>query len=997
MASNNPVTWKQLFDFSKTSDVKQAVKTITTLNSKYEKFFTDAEKRRGQYVKSMNDIVTATNKLSKGVTNLNSQDEKSLQNATNLNGQLKKLATTYDSIKGKVVALDGSVKVLTDEQKKSNESAKKTIKISNELIRLKKKESNLNTSQAKEIALVKERIIERNRALKQSAKETLGLVTLYQKESKRLNDLRKKYKDVALKMGENSKQARKLQKELTILDTKLKRVDASAGQFQRNVGGYSQALGKFKTGFMSLAGALGFTGVIFALVGAFRGAITTIREFQDGSADLAGVLGKTRAEIKPLTDEAQRLGAITDKTAKEVLDLEIAYSRLGFTQEEILNLTEDTINGSIALNAILEETAELTGAVVRTFSDLGSTDADVILDQMTAATQRSALTFEKLKTGIPIAAAAANASGVQFSTLLSLMGKLSDAGLDASMSATSLRNIFIESATSGVSYEVLLNKVANSTDKLKTANEIFGKRGAVAAVILSQQAKAAGELDKALQDVGGTAERVAKEKLDTLTGDLALLNSAWKGLILTIEDGEGVFASIARSIVNVTTGVLTSLGYMVNALKTESPFDLGVEQANELSKAIGFVLPKAIADYEKKLKEAKEEVKAFEKEHVKNGLVTIKNAGEYRDLRDVVLNLEGSMSVLTESEKANNIEKLKSQQAAIDSAAALQIENEAREKKLSLEARQSVIDNKKAEDEELSDLDAQLDLDLKLIDQKEERELAHDIVLDEISQKEIDRMNAESERLLLLDEQKLLSSEQEIARQQEAAQAIQNAAIGTALIVGRLLGKGAIAQKAAALFSIFTNTAAAVLNAVAPVALGGLGPVAGLPLAVATGVFGAAQAAAVIAQPIPKFQDGGVMEYAGKAQVGEIGAELMVTPDGNLSVVGEQGRETRTLEKGTQIFDNSIYKKLASGLSMDKENNDEVSDGINRMIRAEKQNDMIMMIGSMKRDNEKLANSFHKSISSLPVHQWNIRNGKLEESVRKGTTTFHDWQNKNQD
>ena len=100
--------------------------------------------------------------------------------------------------------------------------------------------------------------------------------------------------------------------------------------------------------------------------------------------------------------------------------LQIAYARLGFTQNEIINLTEGTIAGSIALNAELDETANLTGAIVRTFDDLKTTDAARIQDVLAAATQKSALNFEKLQTSLPIVAGAANAVGIPFTKLVSL-------------------------------------------------------------------------------------------------------------------------------------------------------------------------------------------------------------------------------------------------------------------------------------------------------------------------------------------------------------------------------------------------------------------------------------------------------------------------------------------------------------------------------------------------------------------------------------------------
>jgi len=469
--------------------------------------------------------------------------------------------------------------------KEADLSIKTLNKAEKEQIRIKQRIKQLQSDQGKQNELLKLQLSEQRKAIKQTAKERLGLVSVYQKESARLNDLRKKYKDIALTQGENSKQAKRLRGEVTKLDAKLKKVDASVGQFQRNVGNYKSAFKGLGGVVRSTLSAFGFVGGIYVFANAIREAFTTIRNFQKENAVLAGVLGKTRAEIKGLTSDARRLGSITAKTSSEVTQLQIAYARLGFSQSEILDLTEGTINGSIALNAELDQTANLVGAVIRTFDDLETSDATNVVDLLSAATQKSALNFTKLETALPIVAGAANAAGIPLSSLTALLGKLSDSGIDASSSATALRNIFIESAKQGLSYEEILDKISNSTDQLTAANDEFGKRAAVSASILAKNIKETKELDLALQDVAGTSQRLADEQLDTLDGSILKLSSAYEGFILSVESGEG---PISNAINSAIKGVTTLLGYITQLNKTSDEF--GQQYEGSISKEVTSII-----------------------------------------------------------------------------------------------------------------------------------------------------------------------------------------------------------------------------------------------------------------------------------------------------------------------------------------------------------------------------------------------------------------------
>lgn len=314
----------------------------------------------------------------------------------------------------------------------------------------------------------------------------------------------------------------------------------------------------------NLTRQLGTLGVFIggaALVGAVGGAVNVFKDFEQANANLSAVMASaTEPQLIALQEDAKRLGSVTAKTATEVVGLQEAFARLGFETDEIINMTQATINGSVAMRGELSDTAELVGAMVRTFDDFSSVDAPGIINKMTLATQRSALNFEKLQTSLPIVAGAANAAGLSFDEMTALLGKLSDAGIDASSSATALRNILLESAKKGHSYDQVIENIASNTDKLTAANDAFGKRAAVSATILSKSMRETSELTNQLSKATNTstqAQDAADKQLNTLGGSITLLGSAYEGFILSLESGNGAFATLLRNGVQVLTMMLT--------------------------------------------------------------------------------------------------------------------------------------------------------------------------------------------------------------------------------------------------------------------------------------------------------------------------------------------------------------------------------------------------------------------------------------------------------
>ena len=77
---------------------------------------------------------------------------------------------------------------------------------------------------------------------KELAKEKLGLLTTYDKESKRLRELKKQYKNAILQGKEFEESTQEIKSEIDELDSSLKELDSSVGDNYRNVGNYTESI-----------------------------------------------------------------------------------------------------------------------------------------------------------------------------------------------------------------------------------------------------------------------------------------------------------------------------------------------------------------------------------------------------------------------------------------------------------------------------------------------------------------------------------------------------------------------------------------------------------------------------------------------------------------------------------------------------------------------------------------------------------------------------------
>lgn len=501
--------------------------------------------------------------------------EKANERIVKLTESGKKLAASLSAVKksndGKEAKkLAENTQSLTKTTTELTAVQKQRLQIKKQLSTVLAKNITANEKSNQVLAKGKLRLQENNKLLKQNAREALGLVGAYEKLAKKTLDAQKKFKNLAAEFGENSKQAKKAKLEFQKLDNELTKVNRSARDGKPKVGSYGAAMQRVGA---QLVGALGLTGLMTGVVNVFRNATKIFTKFEKRSSKLAAILGETKDGISSLTEQAKELGSTTAFTASEVIDLQTELAKLGFTQTQIEASTESILSLAAATGSELAESAELAGATLRIFN-LDASEMSTVTDVLAKSTTISSLSMEKLATIMPTVGKTAQLAGVSLQRTAALAGTLTDRGLDASTAATSLRNIFQELSNKGLTWNEAMEQINSSTDKNKTAMDIFGKRAAAAASIIAETADSTDDLTTALENSTGAAQEMADVMLDNLAGDITIAQSTWEGFVLSLEDGNGI---ISRGLRLLTQG-FTNLFEQLKMLNTQQSGATGVQK-----------------------------------------------------------------------------------------------------------------------------------------------------------------------------------------------------------------------------------------------------------------------------------------------------------------------------------------------------------------------------------------------------------------------------------
>lgn len=310
-----------------------------------------------------------------------------------------------------------------------------------------------------------------------------------------------------------------------------------------------------------------------SLVGGLRQVVGVSSQFEESMARLEGISGATGKEIAKLSDQAKQLGRSTQFTASEVVELQTEFAKLGFKTKDIINVTEATLMLAGAAGTDLANAAMIAGSTLRGFG-LATTETQRVTDVMAKSFTNSALDITQYQEAMKNVAPVAKTAKVSLEQATAALGLLSDRGIKGGIAGTQLRKVMSELATATgkdfrTSLDIVNERLQGATseaEKFAIAQELVGDRAYGTLIALAENGEALDDLTGKLIDSEGAAAALNEKMNDTLRGDLKKMSSAWEGLMLSFEDGEGIINKVSRNAVQFLTENLTTLALGVSLL-----------------------------------------------------------------------------------------------------------------------------------------------------------------------------------------------------------------------------------------------------------------------------------------------------------------------------------------------------------------------------------------------------------------------------------------------
>lgn len=520
-------------------------------------------------------------------------NEKLVESAKALNkvtNDFRKVQNQNDYIKIQKEMTDALIEV-KNAIKAKEEALKSAEKIKQEVLNTRKKELDvLNKEESLKKRTTTLTIEERvqneanNRALREAAKIKLGLVGAYEKLNKQRDEAKKKLRDLIATEGASIQEIKKAQKEFDELAKRVKKADDAVDDFTKNVGNYP-TLNKFAGGLKEIIAAFGLVAGIEGVINGIQDAYKTIKDFDQGIADLKAITGATGKELDYLRKNAIELGKDTKGGAVQVVE---AYKLIASAKPELLENVE-------SLNMVTKSVLTLSKASGMELPDAATALTDA-MNQFNAPAEEASRYIDAVANGAKYGAAeipqvteallkfgaVAAKSNISIEESTALIELLAEKGLKGAEAGTALRNVLLKiSAPDALPKEAqqIINDLGISMTKLKDNSipvqekfellkpllkdnaylvKVFGVENAVAATNILSNTNRLKELTSKMGEYG-TAQEQANIRMDTLQGRTEKLSATYDSFILSLNEGRGFLSGFLSELAETFTFALDSL------------------------------------------------------------------------------------------------------------------------------------------------------------------------------------------------------------------------------------------------------------------------------------------------------------------------------------------------------------------------------------------------------------------------------------------------------
>jgi TP901 family phage tail tape measure protein len=318
--------------------------------------------------------------------------------------------------------------------------------------------------------------------------------------------------------------------------------------------------------------------------------VTAFQDFEKAVSNAASVTGLTGeafdAAKKNISAVAQELGQKTSFSSSQAADALYSLASAGV---DVANMASSQLVPVLNLAAGTQYgLAETTDVVTSTLSSfgMGFDSAGRVADVFASAAGKTQANMEKLGYSMVNVGTVAKNLNIPLEDTTAALGVLYNSGMDGSTAGTALKGIMASlaaptkaAATSLEMYGLKVEDVNPATHKFSDivqtladhglnaagAVDIFGREGMAAIMSLTSHSSDLKTLTSDLGNVGGAAQTMADQQLDTLDGSLQALSGSLENLMINV--GQALAPTI-RQIADGFNSMIPSIQNWVVAFVT---------------------------------------------------------------------------------------------------------------------------------------------------------------------------------------------------------------------------------------------------------------------------------------------------------------------------------------------------------------------------------------------------------------------------------------------
>jgi len=367
-----------------------------------------------------------------------------------------------------------------------------------------------------------------------------------------------------------------------IATSRVKALASGYAQASTSTGLFRGAVDRVTKSLKSFASYATAASAIAGFIQIMRSGVSAIVAYDQALKDLQAITGATDHQITLMGQKMKTVASDTKFSTTEVADGMKVLGQAGLDAGEAIQTIAAVANLATGTLTDMNVSVDLITTAMRVFNIRSIESAD-IADIFANAVNKSKLTVDKLRTALNYVGPVAHSSGTSLEETAAAMMTLANSGQKASKIGTGLRRIFSElvkpskklkvaAERVGVSIEALSPTMNSFGDVLsnlqvvltdtEVAFELFGKRGASAALALVQNMDSG--YDKMLKSTKqfGTAASMAAKQMEGL--GVSWKNFSDKMGLVAVALGEAGLINVLKVTVDVARDLADSLIYVVD-------------------------------------------------------------------------------------------------------------------------------------------------------------------------------------------------------------------------------------------------------------------------------------------------------------------------------------------------------------------------------------------------------------------------------------------------